>query len=273
MPGEGRTATSALMRGVLAVIIVCVSACAGISTPGGGGSRVAYGRDAQEAYENALGAFRRDNCIDAEPAFRRVRREYPYSRFAALAELRVADCKFKQTQYAEAISAYRQFIRFRPSHTQVEYARFRVAECHYEQIPSAWLLSPPTHERDPSATQDALRQMRRFLLDFPESDRLEDARRIIGECLNFLANHEFYAAKFYLRRDAYPAVVNRLQTLLRTYEGAEIESEALLMLGETFEEMDDASRARRAYEELLERFPQSDEAGSARSAMAGLPEA
>ncbi|MEM6958939.1 MAG: outer membrane protein assembly factor BamD, partial [Myxococcota bacterium] len=166
---------------VLFCLALATIGCAPIATTGGRG--VAYSEDAQQAYENALEAFRRDNCLDAEPAFRRVRREFPYSRFAALAELRVADCKFKGGQYAEAITAYRQFIRFRPSHSQIEYARFRVAESHYKQIPTEWFFSPPTHERDRQATEDALRQLRRYLLDYPDSERIAEAREMMQRCI------------------------------------------------------------------------------------------
>ncbi len=234
------------------------------------GSAVTYGRDAREAYENALQAFRNENCLDAAPAFSAIRRSYPYSRFAALSDLRVADCKFMQGDYAQAITAYRQFVRFRPSHSQVPYARFRIAEAHFEQIPSEWLLSPPTHERDQSAVQDSLRQLRRFVLDFPDDDRLSDARRMIQQCLNLLAQHELYAARFYLRRDAHPAVVTRLRTLLTTYDGSGVEAEALNMLGETFLLMQDRVQAREAFEELLERFPESEYADDARGQLRGL---
>ena len=251
------------MRALLIVLACSTAACAG-TQESGTRSGVQYGRDAQEAYENALSAFRRDDCLDAEPAFRRVRREYPYSRFAALSELRIADCKFKQRQFAEAIAAYRQFIRFRPSHSQIPYARFRIAESNFEQIPSEWLLSPPGHERDQQATREALRQLRRFILDYPEDARLAEVQRMVNACMLALAKHELYVARFYLRRDAFPAVVNRLRTLLATYDGSGIEPEALLLLGETYGEMHDAERQRQAYQELVQRFPESDEAEDAR---------
>ncbi len=241
----------------------------------GSGNRdsLSYGRNAQDAYEGALADFRDDDCLSAEPAFRDIRRRYPYSRFAALSELRVADCKFKAKSYAESITAYRQFVRFRPSHSQVPYARFRIAESHFKQIPSEWLLSPPTHERDPRSVNEALRQLRRFILDFPQDDRMAESRRMVQRCLRILANHELYAARFYLRRDAYSAVVLRLRTLLSTYQGSGVEAEALLLLGETYLEMGDRVSARQAFSELVERFPEGDEAADAQEALGNLPAA
>jgi outer membrane protein assembly factor BamD len=251
-----------LLRSLLPLLLL--GACAtGSSSSGDSSSGLRYGESAQADYERALLAFRRDNCIEAEPAFRAVRRKYPYSRFAALAELRVADCKMKQDEWAEAITAYRQFVRFRPSHSQIPYARFRIAQAHFEQIPSEWLLSPPSHERDTQSTQEALRQLRRFVLDFPEDQRIAEAQELIEKALKILAAHELYVARFYLRRDAYPAVVNRLRTMLTSYDGSGLEAEALLLLGETYLEMRDREQARRAFQELVDRYPDADEAEDA----------
>ncbi len=222
-----------------------------------------YGRDAQELYETALLAMRRNRCVDAEPVFSEIRREYPYSRFAALAELRIADCKATASSWTEAIAAYRNFVRFRPSHAQVPYARFRIAAAHYEQIPGEWLLSPPVYERDQRETQEALRQLRRFLLDYPRDERVAEVREMIAGCLRVLAQHELYVARFYLSRDHYPATVLRLRTLLTAYEGSGVEPEALLLLGRTYLRMEEPDEARRAFEELVERFPESDSAGTA----------
>ncbi len=260
------------MRFPSVLLLLLLMACDATTNVSGQRERSAlsYGRNAEEAYENALADFRRDDCLDAEPAFRSIRREYPYSRFAALSELRVADCKFKQRSFAEAITAYRQFVRFRPSHQQIPYARFRIAESHYKQIPKSRLLYPPNHELDQRPVHEALRQLRRFVLDFPEDDRIAEAAEMVQACLRVLANHELYTARFYLRREAYPAVVLRLRTLLSTYEGSGVESEALLLLGETYLEMGDRVEARRAFSELVDRFPESDEADDARDQLSDL---
>ena len=252
------------------VLVALVSACGGTQSGAEGSGELAYGENAQAAYEQALIAFRKGNCLDAEPQFRAVRRKFPYSRFAALSELRVADCKMMQDEWAEAITAYRQFVRFRPSHSQIPYARFRIAEAHFQQIPSEWLLSPPAHERDQQPTQEALRQLRRFVLDFPEAERVPEAQEMIQKALRILAAHELYVARFYLRRDAYPAVVNRLRTLLSNYDGSGLEAEALLLLGETYLEMQDREQARRAFQEIVDRYPDADEAEDAREQLGEL---
>ncbi|MCS6858439.1 MAG: hypothetical protein NZM37_12055, partial [Sandaracinaceae bacterium] len=58
------------------------------------GPALSYAESARLDYEQALAAFRDRDCLTAIPLFQRVRREYPYTRYAPLAELRLADCEF-----------------------------------------------------------------------------------------------------------------------------------------------------------------------------------
>jgi outer membrane protein assembly factor BamD len=99
-------------------------------------SSLNYGDNARQAYSKALEDFYDNDCMAAQPELANVRRQYPYTRFAALAELRIADCMYKDGKYAEAIQGYETFVRYRPSHLEVPYARFMVASANYQQIPS-----------------------------------------------------------------------------------------------------------------------------------------
>ena len=231
---------------------------------------LAYGDRAQAAYAAALDDFYDDDCLIAEPAFGEVRRNFPYSRFAALAELRVADCQFRDAKFPEAIQSYRQFIRYRPSHPEVPYAYFQAALAHHEQIPTEWLLSPPAYERDQHFTQESLRLFRRFILDYPEDPLVGRAQQKVKQAVQMLASHEFYVANFYADRDFPKAAAGRLRTLLRSYPDSGFESRALLLLGEQYMELADRQRARATFEELLDRFPKADEVDSARDHLATL---
>src|SRR5262245_31357627 len=102
---RGSRAGSGVARVLPAATLLCLLAGCGSTTLGA----LNYGDNARKAYAEALEDFFDDECIQAEPAFRNVRRLYPYTRFAALADLRVADCLYRDGKYAEAIQAYEQF--------------------------------------------------------------------------------------------------------------------------------------------------------------------
>jgi outer membrane protein assembly factor BamD len=256
------------MRLCLPVAILALhvlSACSSGPTAG-----LSYGQNARLAYVEALDEFYDEDCFEAEPLLREVRRQFPYSRFAALAELRVADCRFNEGSYIEAIEAYNQFVRFRPSHPEVPYARFQAAYAHSEQIPSEWLLSPPSYERDQHYAQETLRLFRRFMLDFPADPLMPRARELAEQALKLLAAHELYVAGFYFDRGHPRSAAGRLNTLLRSYPGSGLEAQALQMLGESYLEIGDKPSARRAFEELMARYPNDELAADAREALAGL---
>jgi outer membrane protein assembly factor BamD len=245
--------------------VALVSGCGGSAA-----SSLNYGDNARFAYAEALDDFYDDDCLEAAPAFANVRREYPYTRFAALAELRAADCMFNDGKYVESAQAYELFIRYRPSHVEVPYARFMVARSHYEQIPSEWLLSPPTHEREQRFTQESLSLLRRFILDYPNDVLVPRAQRMAARAVKLLAAHELYVADFYRDRDHPMAALGRLRTLMTTYPSSGYEAEALYLLGETYLDLDQKDEAKKAFSELVSRFPKSDEASSARERLGSL---
>jgi outer membrane protein assembly factor BamD len=248
-------------------IYLTIALC--IAWPGCGGSDptsgLKYGDAAQSLYVKGLGDFYSNNCIDADTNFREVRRKFPYSRFAALAELRLADCSYNDGKYVEAIQAYDQFVRRHPSHAEVPYARFRVALCHYDQIPSDWLLAPPAYERDQIPAQQSLNFLQRFISQYPSDPQISKAKRMEREVLELLSKHELYVAKFYLGRDQFAAAIARLNTLVRSYPKCEAEPEALFLLVRTYLEVRDSTRAKSAYKELVDRFPASEYTSKARS--------
>ena len=246
-------------------LLALVMACGGGSASGGGKKMLDPDDDARTGYEKALLDFRRGDCLSAEPMFREIRREFPYSRFAALAELRIGDCQFKNEAYPEAIQTYRQFVRIRPSHKEIPYARFRIAEAYYNQIPGGWFMTPPAAERDQSAARDALIQLRRFVVDYPDDQRVPDANKLMEKCMGLLAAHEFYVARFYLKRDAYRGVISRLKGLLASYPGTGVEAKALLLLGEVYLKTKEVEAARQTFNEVVQRFPESGEAKKARA--------
>ncbi len=258
-----------LAAGLLAFAAACTTGSSG-SLSKTGKSKLNPADDARTAYEKALLDFRRGDCLSAEPTFRDIRREFPYSRFAALAELRIGDCQFKNEAYPEAIQTYRQFVRIRPSHKEIPYARFRIAEAFYNQIPGGWFMTPPAHERDQSAARDALIQLRRFVVDYPDDPRVPDANKLMERCMSLLAAHELYVARFYLERDAYRGAISRLKGLLAAYPGSGVEPEALLLLGQIYLKTEEVEAARDALSEVVQRFPDTGEARRARTILGKL---
>ncbi|MCZ7684942.1 MAG: outer membrane protein assembly factor BamD [Sandaracinaceae bacterium] len=251
-----------LPRSILLLSLLAGAAgCGANQTP----RALSYGENARRSYENAHRAFQDRDCLTADPLFRRIRREYPYSRYAALAELRIADCHLLQNQFTEAIRAYRSFVRHRPAHADVHYASFKIAESYYRQIPSEFFLSPPPWERDQSPTRQALRELRRFILDYADSEYVDEAREMVRAALTQLARHEPLRGRVLPRPGPAPRRGGAPPAPARRLRGLGVEPQALLLLGRVYLHMREVRDARRTFEELVERFPESGYAEQARS--------
>src|SRR5262249_37495173 len=99
-----------------------------------------YTADAKRAYDAAMAEFNDHNWLEAQSRMRDVKRKYSYSKYARLAELRIADADFAQDKYADAIRGYRQFVHDHRSDTEeVAYARAKIAEAQYAQIADSLL--------------------------------------------------------------------------------------------------------------------------------------
>lgn len=223
-----------------------------------------YAEVVERRFQSAERDFKSGRFLDAIRKYNTISNKYPYSRYAALAELRIGDAYFAQEQYASAVEQYRNFIQLHPRHERRTYAHFRVAMAFYELMPDNWFFAPPAYERDLAKTKDAARELRLFVRNYPDSDYTERAQKLLAQTRRRLADHEFYVAKFYLDRDNYKAASMRLTYLLKNYSGLGLDAESLFLLARSYLELGDVDRARDALADLVTVHPQSRFAERAR---------
>ncbi len=243
-----------MRRGVWHILSLVTLVSAAACATGCGGSQQklsgTYAEDAERAFDDALKAYRKNDCNRAEPAFRDVRRRFPYSRYAPLAELRAADCLFKQKKYIEAIDGYKRFVEVRASHEKVPYARYQIARAYFEQIPGDWFVMPPAHERDQAATRQALRYLAEFLDAYPKHETADKARALFSKCQTYLARHELYAAGFYLKQNKPLAALMRIRTLAQDYPENLLKDDAVAIVERALRRTEGARAARLALDAL-----------------------
>lgn len=248
------------------LLAVTSAGAAGCATTGGSTVDISKAETpAEQRYLLGQSRFERGDHEGAIEAYDKVRNDYPYSRFATLAQLRIGDAYFEQEQYSSAAEQYRSFVKLHPNHPKVPYARFRRAKAIYEKMPENWFFMPPAHQRDLSSTETAARHLQDFQRRHPESKYAEEARKLLAETRRRLADHEMYVAEFYLERDNPRAAAMRLKYLLNNYSGLGLDAKALYLLARSYLELGDTNKAKVALEDLIEFHPSSEYAGRARS--------
>src|SRR6185369_11906146 len=83
------------------------------------------------------------------------------------------------------------------------------------------------------------------------------------------ADHEWYVARYYWDRGKPMGTVIRLRRLLERYRGVGYDEEALWLLGRAYVAVAMPDRAKGVWSELVDKYPQSNHAGDARSALSG----
>ena len=253
---------------LMAVALAFGIASTGCGAKAGSGS-VDYSVSAQKNYEKGLKELDNKDWVAASKYFAFIKSRFPYSKYAVLAELRLADAEFGAEQYLEAIDAYRLFIKFHPTHEMVAngYASYRIGEAYYKQLPTDFWMFPPSYEKDQSSTEDAANELKSFLDKFPDSPYRDKAKEILVKVGKRMADHEWYVAKYYWQRNKPMGTVLRLRRLLERYRGVGYDEEALWLLGRAYIAVDMKDRAKLTWQELVTKYPKSDRAGDARSAL------
>ncbi len=215
-----------------------------------------YTDNARKEYEAAMAAFEDKNWELANELFGEVKRKYAYSRYARLAELRLADANFQQERFAEAISGYKEFIHDHPNDPEVPYARYRVAKGEFDSV-SETIMLPPHEEPGQASVNDALATLRGYLSDYPASEHTAELQYMLDVVLGLLARHELYVARYYLNSGRFDAAVLRCEYALRTFKSSGLEPEALVLLGEVYLKQKRKKDAREVFNRVLAQYPES----------------
>jgi outer membrane protein assembly factor BamD len=219
-------------------------------------SPLEYSENARRDYDAALEAYFDKDWEEAILLLTEVKRKYGYSRYARLAQLRIADAEYHQEKYAEAIGSYKGFVHDFPNDPEVPYARYKIAKALFAQS-SQSLLLPPLEERDLATVHDSYSTIRALLQDYPGYKHARELHYMLEVVTGMLARHELYVARFYLNRGNFEAAVARCQFALRHYDQSGLEAEGMVLLAETYMKMKKRARARAVLRQMLALYPDS----------------
>lgn len=234
-------------------------------------TEVSYQTTARQNFESGDEAFKAERFSEAIKFFEHVKNKFPYSKYAVLADLRIADAHFEREKWLEAADAYRLFVRFHPRHEEVPYATWRIALSYYKEMKKGFFLLPPAHETDLASTHDAIRAFDEYVSRYPDGEHVEEAKRLRTEARTRLAEHDMYAAEFYVKREKWQGALWRYERVANEFADTPKAAEALLEAGSICEEhLERPDAAKAHYERLVRDFPEAPQAQQARQRMKEL---
>lgn len=150
--------------------------------------------------------------------FQEILNRYPFSAEAALAELKAADCSYHLERYAEALVLYEEFANRHPTNESIPYVLFQRGMSNFKQIDRV--------DRDTTGATKAMNFFKQLLKSYPNSPYTAEAKARIAAAGDFLADHEFFVAEYYVRAEKYDQAKVRLKYLLAKYPEKAIAAQA-----------------------------------------------
>lgn len=155
--------------------------------------------------------------------FEEILNRYPFSPEATLAELKAADCSYHLGRYQEALLLYEEFENRHPTNESIPYVLFQRGMSNFKQIDRI--------DRDTSGAEKAIVLFRQLLKVYPQSPYAAEAGKRITTASEFLADHEYAVATFYVRSEKYDQAKVRLDYLLTMYPKSQVAGKAAELKG------------------------------------------
>ena len=177
------------------------------------------GDSAQELAWAGMDAYENGKYYKAIEKFQKLKDFYPFSKYAILAELKIADSHYQREEYEEAIFEYENFERLHPRNEAIPYVIYQIGRSYYDQI--------DTTDRDQTAASRALEAFQRLKKQFPEDQYARRSEEHISRCLKSIAGHTYRIGVFYYKTKHYKAALQRFMTIITDYPDVGYHQQAL----------------------------------------------
>ena len=194
------------------------------------------GWNASKLYAEAASEMDSGNYKKAIELYEKLEARYPFGRYAMQAQLDVAYANYKAEEPEAAIAAADRFIKLYPQNPFVDYAYFLKGIINYNRsvgVLDRYIPTDPS-QRDPGAALDAFADFSELIKRFPDSKYSPDARQRMVYLRNNLAQNEVNVARYYMKRQAYVAAVNRANYVIEHFQRTSAVKGALEVLVDAY---------------------------------------
>ncbi|QBQ64352.1 outer membrane protein assembly factor BamD [Actinobacillus indolicus] len=154
-------------------------------------------------------------------------------------QLSLIYANYKLGEYYKALDAAERFVRAYPNSASMDYVYY-LAALSNARLGDNWIqdfFSVNRSSRAVESVRNAYGSFQTLVQQYPQSQYAQDAQNWMAYLKNRLAEHELKIAEYYMERDAYVAVANRVEEMLRFYPDSRATNEALPLLQQSFEAM------------------------------------
>ncbi|WP_154223949.1 outer membrane protein assembly factor BamD [Marinicella rhabdoformis] len=189
--------------------------------------------------------------------YKALRSHYPFGHYTEQGYLELAYAQYKLYKMEEAVVTVDRFIKNYPAHKNLDYAYYLKGLIYFESDRGFLERANPSEVADHNQEniRNAFTAFKNFIERFPESDYAADAHKRMVFLKNRLAAYEIHVAKYYLRRGAPIAALNRCKFVLESFQDTPASANALALMVESYTMMEEPELAEQAKTQLMTDFP------------------
>jgi outer membrane protein assembly factor BamD len=156
---------------------------------------------------------------------------------AQQAQLDKAFAQYRSSEPAQAQATIDRFMKLHPGSPALDYALYLKGVVNFNDDLGwfSFLTRQDLSERDQKAAKESFESFKEMVSRFPESRYASDARMRMTYIVNALAEYEVHVARYYYKRGAYLAAVNRAQNALTDYREVPALEEALFIMMKSYD--------------------------------------
>lgn len=190
----------------------------------------------RELYEQAQTDLDKSNYSSAIRKLQALESRYPFGRYAEQSQLELMYAHYKNRDYEAVNATADRFIRLHPQHENADYAYYMRGLSAFEQDRGilARFLPLDMTQRDPGATRDSYNEFAHLISRFPHSQYAPDAKQRMIYARNLLADYEVHAARYYIKRKAYVAALNRGRYIVENFQGTPAVADGLAIMVQSY---------------------------------------
>jgi outer membrane protein assembly factor BamD len=164
---------------------------------------------------------------------------YPFGKYSTQAMLDISYAYYASNQKDEAIIEINRFIRLYPNHPNVSYAYYLRAISNFDKdanIISRFFGHDPSRY-DVTDLKNSFNDFTTVVNRFPDSKYADDSINRLRYIKNQIARNELYIAKYYDKRSANIAAIERVKYMLENYGGTPSSEEGLVILVKNYNDL------------------------------------
>ena len=212
-----------------------------------------------EVLEKALVAQNVKDWPRAISIYEKAEKKFPNSKLAPQIKLNLAFAYKEFYREDEAIAMLDKFIRSYPNHPAMDYAYYLKGVVLFrDRNIFKEITMQDISDRDLSMIEKSFQSLKIMIEKFPNSEYYEDAVNRMTYLMNKIAERELHVARYYMRKKAFLAAVNRSKFVLENYPESVHQEEALVILISGYENLGIKDLANDTKKVLKLNFPESN---------------